>query len=335
MKKKILIILFVVALIAGGYLIYNIFKKQPQVEIPNIVPQTKSQYPQGGLIENTLEKSKFNFPKELPILIQKENSVLTEEKIIKIANNWNFSGDPLKIPDITKGIIYIWNGELSSLSITPKDNYIKYSPVFNPTNRINTAIDKKISEEEFVQIAKDFIIQGLGIAETTIQKTGITYLQKVEGNEIFSPAPKEIATILQVNLALSDTTYPILSENPIIPQIYVQILKDGSVLNSSIFITNQYLSSSEKYFLKSYEEAISQINQSTLVSLNSGNINPSDLPENSIERIKITEIELSYLVDFQNPRRADPVFVLKGTATVQGYGDEIEAILYLPAISFN
>ncbi|MDP3994386.1 MAG: hypothetical protein Q8P91_00960 [bacterium] len=280
-----------------------------------------------------VDKNSFNFPLKLPLLKQEGLSPISETRIKSIADNLGFSSDPVFANDAVNGIVNIWNNKDNFLIITPKIRKIKFGPASNPQREIANALNKQLSEKDIVSSAENFLIDKIGLDKSSLVFANIVYLQMQTGLELFKETGKKDSTIFQVNFSYSGSPYPILTLEPQSTVVYVQILKDGSVLNSEINLVNNFSAGLTEHKLKSYEEVAGSLDRAILVSLNDGNINLPDLKKDDLSKISINEIQLAYLLDTPLSEYLQPVFVLKGTASISGSGIPVNADFFLPAFS--
>lgn len=338
-KKKIFIIII---LVLSGVLIlsalYLISKGRKQTSKTN--ETTKIQAPDipnyiNGTIPLSVSFSEkdFLFPDKLPLLFQKKNT-MSEDQIRKISSNLGFDSEPITTTDAKSGTIYIWSNDKNFLFITPKLNKIKFGPSQSSHNIINNSLNKQLTDKTMESIAMDFL-EKIDIEKVNLKLSNITYLKVDPTKELFTLTTKNDATIYQLNYSYSESKYPILTLNPQDTIIYVQLLQDGTVLNSEATVNTTYINGSSEYKIMSYKELYDSINQSILVSLDNSNINLPDLQKDAIKQITISSVEIAYLLDKPSNEYLQPVFLLKGIANIADYEQGINTSLYLPALAIS
>ena len=333
-KKRIIIILiFLAVLVLVLYFVF--FKKRETTQKTSSLPTPSIpvHFAYKLPLSFQVEKESFNFPKNLPLLELQRRSPLSEGLIDKIAGSLGFIEEPSTFKNVDREIVKFYNNDKYSLTVYPEERYLKLGPAFNPYDLIKNAINKQLTEEDMQIIARDFLVNNLLLEADDIKFMGINYLKADRGYEVFQTAGKDEGEIFQLNFSLSLSPYPIYSLNPQQTFLYVQLLKDGYILNCKANLENNYSPSAETVPLKDFSQVKASLDQAVLVSLFDGNINLPDLKEKDIEKIRIDSIELVYLMDNPKSKNMQPVFLLSGKAKVIGYEEEVNAFLYLPALS--
>jgi hypothetical protein len=333
-KKRFILI----SLIVLGLVVCFLFlKKKPKTtpSTPQMItpPEITNYFKEGLPIKVEVKSSEFNFPEKLPYLKQNTITPLTGEQSVLIATNLGFTKDPLKFTDVKNGEVNIWNSDNYSLMIYPKIRKIKLVPASDPREKIASAINKQFSDQEYLSLASDFFNQKISLDNSNISFSNYVYLKVESGLELYKETAKENAQITQLNFSQSSSKYPIMILNAQDSQIIIQFLRNGEVLNFEASLLTNLTSGEIEYRLKKYDEFTKTANESILVSLNDSNVNLPDLNSKSISEIIVSEVKLVYLLDKPNTDFFQPVFLLKGAATVQGFPDKVSALLYLPAFS--
>lgn len=344
MRSKILklTITTLIILLPIIVLYYSIFfiKRQTKKEKTTVAPLTREiTYPQDSIpqkdsfIENKINPKNFSFPKELPA-IKVKNKVLNKEEATFIAKQIGFSKEPMEFNDVENGKLLIWNGDNYDMTVYLKLGKIKISPSYNPLEKIKTAPNKQINEEEKIKIAKDFLKEKIGIPENKITHTNIHYLKFEEGKELFTETNKENAEIFQINFTQLFNNIPLITSSPNNYLSYVQVIKDGTIINSEINLI-EIVEPIETHKLKiiDFEDFNNKVGESVLISLNNGNINIPDVKKTDITKITIEKAEIAYLLDDIKQSEFYPVFVLTGKCKLKTITSEVKAILYLKAYS--
>jgi len=273
----------------------------------------------------------FNFPKELPYLEKQTLPSLTKSEASLIATNLGFNSDPLDVTDALKGEILIWNSEINFLTVTLRERKIKYGPNYNPTEKINDIIDKNLSEKEMINIAQNFLKEKLASFIINPSFSSLVYLRFEEGLELFQETEKENSQIVQFNFNDGDFIYPILTLNPQATNIYVQLQKDGTVINMETTFLSKTTESLQKFSLKNYDEVIAEAPNAKIVSINNGNENLSDINSSDIENISIDNIYIAYYLEKQSDEYFQPIYVLKGNVLIKDVSQKLPISLYLAA----
>ena len=117
------------------------------------------------------------------------------------------------------------------------------------------------------------------------------------------------------------------------PLISIKILKNGFVYSAQYTNLTQIQKTQSAYKIKNYDEFKETIGESTLISVKNVSLALSDLDREAIEEVEINNTNLIYLQDSSSSGYLQPVFKLEGTTSITGYGNGIEVVLYLPAIS--
>lgn len=336
-KRVVIILLVIISILSIIYIISSSNNKKITINKQFISPPKIENYFGNNLnITQDLNKSDFNnFPKTLSYLKQVGLSPFTPDEMNKIATSFDFTISPLEFNDIKEGKIYIWNSDRYSLIIYSKSRKIELTPAFNPTNLINTAPNKQLSDEDYKNLTMDILVEKLGINKGLLKFSNIIYLKNEEGLEFYRKTTKEESQITQVNMYSTEGSLPIFTTNPQESQIIVQFTKDGEILNIKASLYSGYKQSEIEYNIKDYSEVVKTINDSVLVSLNDSNVNLPDLKPEEIESINIKNISLVYLQESLTSDMLQPVFLLEGTAKVKEFDNEITASLYLSAYSKN
>ncbi len=333
-KKTKIVIAIIFVLILSLVLILS-FKKESKKTVDNISPFPDLSIP--SFIEKkynvsfSIKKDDINLPQELPYLEKTQLLPLTKDEASLIASSLGFINDPLDVTDAISGEILIWNSETNFLSVTLKERKIKYGPNYNPTEKISSVADKQYSEEEIINNATKFLKEKLSSFITNPSFVSFTYLKPEEGLELFQETDKTNAQIYQLNFNEGNILYPILTLNPQSTNIYVQLLKDGTILNMESTFISEPVESTEKFSTKTFEEIVSQASNAEIVSINNGNENLSDINPSDIENVIIDKIFVSYFLENQSDEYFQPIYVLKGNVEIIGYSEQLPIVLYLPA----
>lgn len=289
---------------------------------PKIPIMTESSY---VLNINTEEKD-FDFPKNLPVLKIAPVPISVDEAD-SVAAHLGLTTAPLEFNGVFEGPLRIYQGDESSLTVSTVKGKFQFVNYVFPESVEN----KQLSDAQIIQTAQDFLLSRGFVSDSGLKASSVLYLEERSGEGSYEVA-KENADLFQVNFSSSVSEAPILSLTPQSSPINVGVLPDGTVFKAYVEKLTGISQSSESYKIKSYEEFLANKNSAVLVTLDEGNINLPDIPKGNIKKIDVDEIELGYLYEFSGATILQPIFVLRGSATLTGYPN-IEAILYLPAIS--
>lgn len=329
-KKNILIIFIIGVVIALIYLLIS--NRSGESGVVSKIPKPKIQYYSTSSIqiESTVTESDFNFPSSLPA-IETNSKELETNYIETLAQKLGFSGEPNKAEDVVNGSVYYFNSDDYYMVVYPKIRKIKFGTTGSPYDKAATAQNKQLSDKEIFAIAEKFLFDNLGIDKNDLRYNETKYLIADRQTEVFPETNKESSNVSQLNYSSSLSQYPVITSNPLHSTSYVQILKDGSLLNAEVFIPSDEKLSVEEYSILTYEDYQSLYSSAILVSIDSTNVNLPDFTEETKGKISINRISLAYLLDDEINSVYQPIFVLEGTASIPDFGDNKKAVLYLPA----
>jgi hypothetical protein len=297
-------------------------KPQPLPEL-NISKQVESRF----VIGTTLKESDFSFPKNLSVILSEPKPPYTEPEAKEVAANLGFTAEPIAADDLFEGKTYIWPGGEAGLVIYSKSRRVEYS-----LNESPAFINKQLSNKALIKISKDFLAESSLASPDEVEFSFFTFYEKERGGRHGFPfSTKEKASIYQVNFAPIKSEVKLLTLDPASSPIYVWLLPDGTVIKAVVSDLGKLSFSDEKYTLKDYNSFIQSLQSSVFMSLDDGSILLPTLPKNSLRRVTISEVELAYFVD-PDAKTFQPVFLLKGKANIKDYPEEVNALLYLPAI---
>lgn len=338
MLKKPKIIIFIslvlLAIISVAYILVTTKNHSTTQTSVNTLPTPNiPNYFQTGL-SSTLEiqQSNFNFPATLPVLEKQNTTTLNTSAAGAIASRLGFTTSPIEGSDAVNGTVLIWNNKNNFLTITPKINKIKFGPSENPATIIPGIINKQLSDQALQAIATDFLNNKIQVPANSLSFSNFVYLIPKAGQELFQVTDKATAKIIQLNYSLQNTNYPILTQDPNSTIAYVQVLLDGTVLNSEINYGLSYTPGLTEYNIFNYSRFTKNTNTAILVSLNDGSVNLPDIAKDQLSDIVLKTVELGYLYDSSDSTFLSPIFILRGTAKLSGYTNPLTAVFYLPAI---
>ncbi len=333
-RKQIIVVLIVITLIVTFFFWRmrdgenKTIQKEPfsqTVDIPNYFNNQLLQ------IENDIKESDFEFPTTLSYLNQQRKESLTFSKASKIALALGIDQEPIRVRDVENGEIFIWNGENYSLSVTPKTGEIDISSTQGIQSRINSSQDSNLATDEYQKLSAGFLTKMIGLNSGEITLNGVGFFDARSSDEHLNKSTETEAQVIQFNYSASKSEYPILTTSPEYSQIYVQMLKNGSVLSSKILYGNYFEYSQNKYPIKNFKEFNENLDLSIIVSIDNGEVNIPDLIEGDLGKITINEVEIAYLLDKPQSEVLLPVFLIKGEVLIKSLNEIVDVSMYLPA----
>lgn len=334
-KPKIIIfaVLVLLTTISVAYLLVSTKKGTTPTSITVLPSPNVPNYFSGGITPSIdIKESDFNFPTKLPLLEKQSSVSLDVAQAKAIALHLGFTTEPIEGQDAVNGNVLIWNNKDNFLTIYLKLNKIKFGPQVNPVNLIPNVINKQLSDLALQNIASDFLNNKIQVASNSLRFSNFIYLVPKSGQELFQITTKASAKIIQLNYSLNNAAYPIITQDPNASIAYVQILLDGTIINSEVYLNVNYGPGLTEYSLLNFKQFSQSINNAILVSINDGSVNLPDVSKSELSDIVISKVELGYLLDSPNSNFLSPVFVLRGTVSLTGYANPLPAVLYLPAV---
>jgi len=332
MKKKIILLVIIPIFILAAFIAlvftFREKKEKPPAPLPRFLREPAiPKYAEGYAIETTLAEGDFSFPKNISVLELIPGAAISEDEARKIAANLGFTTEPSVSDDVSFGKTYIWSRSLDSLVVYSLPKRIEYS-----LNRSPAAINKQLSHEALIKLSEDFLVGKSLVSPDEIDFSFFTFFESVGPPEGFYITTKEKASVFQVNFSPIKSDFKLVTLDPRSSPVYTWLAPDGTVSKAIVTKLDSISFSGQKYSLKDYNSFVSSLDKATLVTLDDGNILLSVLPKASIRKIVVSDVELAYLLDAPEAKTAQPVYLLKGRAVVKEYSDEVNAVLYLPAI---
>ena len=327
-NKKILISLLIIVVIL---LIMAFFVKKEGEDFPITQSIPKPIIPNpietGFQIQSKLDEKDFPADKSASLLIRERTSAFTETEARDIASKMGFSGEPIVIDDTFAGLTYFWKNVPESLFVysgtrTITYNYNQYEPVPN----------KQLSDAAIKKAAEDFLAENSLFNIDELSFSFFTFLSKPTGDAHgLTFSSKEDASIFIVNFISAETSVKLITLDPRSSPISVWVLPNGQITKSEISKLGKLSISKDKHALKNYTEFITTLKEAVLISLDDGNILLHDVT-NSVRKIEVSGVELVYYTESNEAEVFQPIFLLKGEASVAGFPEDVSAVLYLPAI---
>ena len=268
----------------------------------------------------------IDLPNELPLILLNRTDEYSEDEVFEIARSAGFDSNPIISTDTNRGTTYIWNkNNIESLVIYSRTKSIEYF-IF-PDNTITD----RYPEEDLIDLAKNFLERKLMIDTGVLRHNRSVYLIRDETNENTQTTSQDKANLVQLIFNRDISEFKIVSLDQFSPPYSVWIEPDGDIVKIQIHRNTDAIFSDETYKIKNINDVMNSNNQATLLSLDDYEIDVFSLTIEDIKVITINQIELAYLLTDQNSSTLQPIFVLKGTTDLTGFG-EVDAVLYMPAI---
>lgn len=332
--KKIL--LFTAGILTMIIIVYLSLKSQEQkAEQPTKTPIVTSEINLPEPIEGELPIGIVDEP-DLITSIPSEMSLLTiklkninKTFIDKVAQNLAFTNLPYEISDISEGTKYVWASDEYYLWITPKKSNIRYGMNQFP----NLTNNEYLSEDEIKNSAKDFITQKFEVDANTIEVSSIVSLKLSSTKEAgFIPTTANNAQMYQVNFLYKEAGYIIFTTIPSHPTIFAQVLLDGTIYKSEIYLFESFESTEQKYPILSPSEIQFYISESKLNAFLNEYLDITEIDVDDIQNIEVSNVTLGYFFnEIEISSFLHPTYLLEGNAKLKNYQADY-AQLYLPAI---
>lgn len=328
MTKKFALIIIGIFIIAAVFVL--LFIKRGSSESVTTLPPINLPDPVGGgfQIETTVKESQFNFPSSARLLETASLLPLSEKDAKQIAAGFGFEGEPRSASGKIHGTRYYWSNSDYTLTVYGGTRKIGYSLNYPPFEYAN----QNLSNESLINLARDFIVNNAVYNEDEITFSYFTFLEKYESlAEGLRSTTKEEADFYVANFSPIESKYKILTLDPNASPISVWVAPDGTIIKAEIILIDLSFGN-EEHQVKSFQQFKGSLNESVVISLQDGFTSIIDLPKGDLEKVVVSEVELAYLADTLVGGKFQPVFLLKGTATVKGIGMEVPILLYLPAL---
>ena len=247
-----------------------------------------------------------------------------------MAKKLGFLQDPIIINDPLDGTTFFWKNDKTTLFGYTKSRKLRYSSTsFSPT------ANKQLSDSAILNSAQKFLSENNILKDGSFQTQGVIFQERDSVGEGFKQTAREKAELYQVNVLPKVANYEILAPDSTEPASFLQINLDGSIYAFQVSFLPDLKQGSTEYKLKNFKEISDSLDQAVLIETRNQSSALTDLPENTVEKIEITKIEVAYLADSSNPTLFQPIFKLSGLATLSGLSLPSPAVLYLPAIFEN
>ncbi|OGM07557.1 hypothetical protein A3E15_00455 [Candidatus Woesebacteria bacterium RIFCSPHIGHO2_12_FULL_42_9] len=328
MAKKIVLVIIGIIILGAAFVFF--FRREKSSKLVTTLPTINIPDPVGGgfQIETTIKESQFNFPGRVRLLESESLSPLTEEEAKEVAAGFGFEGEPRSASGKIHGTRYYWSNSDYTLTVYGGTRKVGYSLNYPPFEYVN----QNLSNESLINLSRDFIVDNSIYNESEITFSYFTFLERFESAaEGLRSTTKEKADINVANFSPIESEFKILTLDPNASPISVWVAPDGTIIKAEIILIDLSFGN-EEHQVKNFQEFKGSLNKSVVISLQEGFISIVDLPKADLEKVVVNEVELAYLADTLVGGKFQPVFLLKGTATVKGIGGEVPILLYLPAL---
>jgi hypothetical protein len=327
-NKKIIIILII---IISVFLFWFISSKEDKDNLNKIIvplkPTIDTKF--GGVIEinNTYDKSRFLFPENLPtITLIKKN--VDKAFVQKIKNRLNISEEIQEFNDSIEGLKYFANSKNNYLIVTPKTAVLKYGLSTSDFPIVNS---KKLNDDEFINIAENFIDDNEIYQKNQLSFSNIQYLKRSLLSEGLETCRRDEAEIYAVSFSYNSSQYEIANNYDIKAPIYVELLKNGEIYSTEILLIEDYKQGITNYPIKNYQEFSDRLKQSKLMLLEGDYYSVSDIKSSEdIKEILVNNVKIAYYNEGGDDNYLQPIFIIEASITIKNSASN-KAVLYLPA----
>lgn len=328
-KKKAIVVAIILAVVLGGlFLFFQTRRRAPKV-VPGAFPKPSIPVSFKGEFPFEFKIEEISLPKELPVLEVSPAGKIPEAQAREVAENFGYDFEPRIAEDIYDGTTYIWEEQGSVLYVRARTKKIEYQAYTNPASAIN----KQLSNDALIQIAKDFLLSNRLISPEEVEFSSFVFYKADPSREGLYPAPKNEAIFYQLNFSPKFSGFEILTIDPTKTPVYVTLLPDGNVYQAQVTWLGEVKQSQEFFKTKDIEEIKNSLGEAVLVSLDDGNVYLEDLGTEDIQKVAVSEIKAAYFRESPETKIYQPIYLLEGMARVRGFSQEIRATLYLPALS--
>lgn len=326
-KKYIFLVAGFVIIIIYFFIYSKNNNKNSDVSIIPLKPTIKTNLEGTININNTFPKTEYTFPSKLPtITLIKKNIDNTFANNIKI--KLGISEDIQEFSDSFEGKKYFVNSKDKYLVITPKTAIFKYGLSVSDFPNVN---DKKLSDEDFANIAEKFVIDNALYKSDQIKFLNIQYLKKSILSEGLEKSKREEAEVFAVSFTFISNNYEIANNYSVKAPIYIELLKNGEILNSEIILLEDVKIGITEYPIKSYQEFIDNLSYSKIISIEGDYYSVSDIKSlKEIKEVSINNVRVAYYDEGKNDIYLQPIFIISANIKIEGTPSN-RAILYLPA----
>lgn len=320
-KRYVIFAFLSLIIIIIGIYSYSPKKPSPTITLPENFNRIEKQLP----INPPENQIQLNAP-DSTSLIRIIPRKISDNEANQVALNLGFSNQPQNNSSL-KEPFYIWNNPASYLYINPNYSSFKFD-LNNPLNLIDNEI---VDDQTLIVRAEEFLENNLNLKKDFIKFTSFTYLKFSSNLEDIKEVSKNDSNVIQLNFTYKDINHTTYNIMPFIPILYLQMLKNGTIIKAEGIILDKINHDSKQYSLKNYNEIINSLNESILLMIKNKYLSIDDITREDIKTIDIDKIEFIYLLDQPGSKILKPSFFLEGNINIDNYSN-IRALLYLPAI---
>lgn len=322
-------VFILLATVASGFFVLRLVQKGQPPPPPRVTSEPSLIEPKidGIKIPSNakLALANFSFPSQLKTY-QGQESKISSDKAIKIAQEFNFSQPPQKSEDVFLGTFYAWSSKPHFLSISLDSSKIEYGLDLYQTQLLLQGV---LPSPETAKTTLKNLLTKLDLTpEFEIKWQKEEYLVQ---DHYFSPtsSPEE-ADFIKVGFNPSLDRYQLVSLNPTEPLVSLTLGKDGEIIRFQSQIYFSKFDSQETYTLKTKEEVQKSLTREGRIVYASTLEKTTKEPE--ISQASFDKVQLAYFQEAEKTSVIQPIFILSGQGTLAD-GEVIEIIACLPAIS--
>jgi len=322
-------VFILLAAIVGGLIMLRLSQRGQPPSLPRPISKPSLTKPKITGIKipfgPNLDLADFYFPSQLKIF-QGQESKISSDKAVKIAQEFNFSQPPQKSEDVFLGTFYAWSSDTHFLSIALDSSKIDYGLNLY---QAEPPTQEALPSRETIKTTLENLLARLDLTpdfEFKWQKE--EYLVQ---DHYFSPTsiPEE-ADFIKVGFSPILGQNQLVSLNPTEPLVSLTLGKGGEIIRFQYQVYFSSFEGQETYTLKTKEEVQKSLTKEGKI-VYAGTLQKTT-KEPKITRASFDQIRLAY---FQEPEKTSviqPIFILSGRG-ILAEGEETEIISYLPAIS--
>jgi hypothetical protein len=324
MKKKFILFIFgLLIIIFSVYILLFTNKEKKTINKINIpIPEITGAVGVRAVFQFMLP-SDFSLPQKALLISQTSSSSFKEEEVKKIAESLYFTKEPKIFNDTLLGKTYLYSAPLTSLTIYSDAKIIRFSQYTQDKPK------KRLEDKEYINLAESFLSRIP--LKNSYRFSFFNYFSTQPLQERYDPTTKEEANTIQVNLSPINKDIKILMKSPDLSLATVTMNVDGYITKVEIRDIDELTFSDQEYQLISFDEIKNSTEKFVLMTLDNGYYPNLELIKNEITKCDINQIELVYFYDYQERSVIQPVFLIKGKASLQNTEDEVDISFYLPA----
>ena len=196
-------------------------------------------------------------------------------------------------------------------------------------------VNKQLTDADIVASSHKFAEEKFGVKKDEYELFSLKYFCTGGGPEGYHECERQKANFFSINYVTKISDYPLLSWNVDESPLSIRMLANGNVYQAKFNYLPLIKEMPETILIKDYQKLISDLDKSTIISLDEGNYYIPQISLENIDKVIIDNISIFYLIDDNNPKLYQPMFLLTGTAEIKDYTYEPSIKLYLPAAYNN